>query len=84
MQGTPGGEAAKRVAQLSMQKLRGLQQVGLRGGCGMLEVLRCAASTPLSQAPSLAASVSNLLAPPHRRRWRRPRPRHPALACKPR
>lgn len=26
-QGTPGGEAAKRVAQLSMQKLRGLQQV---------------------------------------------------------
>jgi len=31
VQGTPGGEAAKRVAQLSMHKLRGLQQVGLAG-----------------------------------------------------
>lgn len=84
MQGTPGGEAAKRVAQLSMQKLRGLQQVGLGCGCGVLEVLRCAASTPLSQAPSLVTSVSNLLAPPHRRHWRRPRPRHPAPASRPR
>lgn len=43
-QGTPGGEAAKRVAQLSMQKLRGLQQVNGVWVVGMGRQGHCAAA----------------------------------------